>query len=674
MLLIGSLLLLGLSACATSPKILPDNTAQTPRSKQAPKAQIQHLSADQRSQLYYSILLAKVAEQKGFLGIARSNIDDALNKTQSSELASHSARLALYQKDYKAAQRSLKLWQQSNPNSSGPLKVAVLIAIHQAREEQAYELLSQLFDQHFANQASHSEQKELILSADEQFKQLIQMAFYQAPDNFELERQLQVFAHLLERYNLANPNHLPSAMTTEAFLKLKSRSPLSELDRIHQLLDASLALAPDFVGAINTKNQALGLLSQEKSSEYLTQLAKNQAFSKQQLSHLANIAYKQKNYQSAIIAFERILEAEPDNLEARFLLAGSHYGAANYEESLALFYQLSLEDYRKESSSFYCGDSAERVHDEIKSLSCYDMVPVGRFFIQARHRLAQIFADKGMFKQGAKSLETAQSLVDFNQRQLLLKYEINYLIEHQQFSLAKNRLDNAIQLEPHNNIIYYLQLLLADKTLSTPNFLKLSAKLRAQSPDLELRKEVIFTSIELLNQKGQEPLILDILNQEVAQYPKDTDIRYARAMSASLLKDFSQTERDLRYLLTLDPEHTNAQNALGYTLADQNRNLMEAQQLIEAAYYKEPDNSAVLDSMGWIQYRLGNLEKALFYIEKSYAKAKAAEIAAHYGEILWQLGRQQKAKNIWQKALQQEPNNHYILETLARFPEAHVSP
>ncbi|NVJ68306.1 MAG: tetratricopeptide repeat protein [Gammaproteobacteria bacterium] len=672
-----------LSACAANPKILPNETKQMPKSADS-VTDVSHLTVDQRSQLYYSILLAQLAEKKQLLDIAQSNFQDALFKTQSPELAGHSTKIALFQKDYPAAEQALSIWQKSDPNSIAPKQIALLIALHKNQNEKAYQQLLSIYQakEQVATTLNTSNGQPLISSVlsnnelETGLKELLQLAYWKTPDVSGLESQLTGMANLLERYNQeqTNSRYLAITQTAEAFLHLKSRSPLSKLERVHRLLDGVIEQNPNFVGAIETKVQALALLSEQSSVDYLQAILNEQALSKAQITKLANLAYKQKDFDSAIVGFKRILEVEPDNSEVQFLLAGSYFGNKQYEQSAELFYQLALDDYRKEASAFYCGDSAERVEDTVKGLTCFEMVAVGKYFLEARQRMATIYANQEMYKVGAQSLEKAQSLVDFNERQLLLKYEVNYLIEHQQYQLARKRLETAIQLEPHNGTIYYLQLVLADKTLKRPQFLNKVKELQQQAPDQELRKEVTFSAVSILTNQQAHQAVFDLLDQEVTAFPRDGQLLYARALANEPLKRYDRLEQDLRLLLSFEPDNHNAQNALGYTLADLNKNLPEAQKLIESAYEADPDNDAILDSMGWIQYRLGNLSQALKYIQQSYDKAPVPEIAAHLGEILWQLGQHEKAKTVWQKALQQEPNNPYIRDTLARFPEANLTP
>jgi tetratricopeptide (TPR) repeat protein len=126
-------------------------------------------------------------------------------------------------------------------------------------------------------------------------------------------------------------------------------------------------------------------------------------------------------------------------------------------------------------------------------------------------------------------------------------------------------------------------------------------------------------------------------------------------------------EADLRRLLELDPDHADALNALGYSLADMTDRYAEALELIQRALAIKPDEGAILDSMGWVQYRLGNLGLALDYLRQAGAKLpEDPEVAAHLGEVLWALGQRDEARQVWEKAQAKAPDHPYLLRVISR--------
>ena len=218
------LLALLLSACASSPKILPNEIAKTPKSV-GKVTDISHLNIDQRSQLYYSILLAKLAEKKQLLDIAQSNFQDALDKTKSPELAGNSTQIALFQKDYPAAEKALFIWQQSEPNSIAPKQIALLIALHKQQQQKAYQHLLSIYPPNESQQASANPLSNNELES--RLKQLLQLAFWKTPDVSGLESQLLGMANLLQKYNQEQKGSKYQAVTQTAeafFTSEKSQS------------------------------------------------------------------------------------------------------------------------------------------------------------------------------------------------------------------------------------------------------------------------------------------------------------------------------------------------------------------------------------------------------------------------------------------------------------------
>lgn len=149
--------------------------------------------------------------------------------------------------------------------------------------------------------------------------------------------------------------------------------------------------------------------------------------------------------------------------------------------------------------------------------------------------------------------------------------------------------------------------------------------------------------------------------------PDDLEVLYARALVAERLGRLDQTEADFRHILKLDPDNTRALNALGYTLADRTDRYDEALKLIERAYAQTPEDAAVIDSMGWVMYRLGRLQEAREYLQKAYDKTQDVEIAAHLGEVLWTMGEHDAALALWKKARTKNPGDHLLEDTVRRF-------
>lgn len=157
------------------------------------------------------------------------------------------------------------------------------------------------------------------------------------------------------------------------------------------------------------------------------------------------------------------------------------------------------------------------------------------------------------------------------------------------------------------------------------------------------------------------------LERGLALHPDDKDLLYARALLAERIDRLDVLERDLRAIIAADPKNGQALNALGYTLADRTDRYQEALGYIEQALAILPNDAAVLDSMGWVQYRLGDQVKALEYLRRAYQANPDAEIAAHLSEVLWVSGQRDEAKKIWREAQRKTPDNRQLRQLQERF-------
>jgi tetratricopeptide (TPR) repeat protein len=127
------------------------------------------------------------------------------------------------------------------------------------------------------------------------------------------------------------------------------------------------------------------------------------------------------------------------------------------------------------------------------------------------------------------------------------------------------------------------------------------------------------------------------------------------------------TESDLLRVIAQEPKNADALNALGYTLADRTHRYKEAKDYIQRAAELLPDDPAILDSLGWVSYRLGQLDDAIKWLSKAFEKLEDAEISAHYGEVLWYANKKQQALDVWKKGQAQNKNNPVLQETLERI-------
>ena len=159
----------------------------------------------------------------------------------------------------------------------------------------------------------------------------------------------------------------------------------------------------------------------------------------------------------------------------------------------------------------------------------------------------------------------------------------------------------------------------------------------------------------------------EVLEPATQRWPEDTDLLYDLSMVAEKLDRIDDMERQLRRVIALKPDYQHAYNALGYMLADRGLRLQEARELIRKALELAPGDPFITDSMGWVEFRLGNHAEALRLLRQAYAARPDTEIAAHLGEVLWVMGQREEAVRIWREGRQRDAANDVLLETLARL-------
>jgi tetratricopeptide (TPR) repeat protein len=190
---------------------------------------------------------------------------------------------------------------------------------------------------------------------------------------------------------------------------------------------------------------------------------------------------------------------------------------------------------------------------------------------------------------------------------------------------------------------------------------------QAAAKNSQQRVQLILAEAQLLRDANQPKTAFDLVGQALDRVPNNPELLYDYAMLAEKIERVDILEASLRKLIEIRPEHAHAYNALGYSLAERNQRLPEARELIEKALKLAPDDSFIIDSMGWVLYRMGNLKDSLGYLRRAFAGRPDAEIAAHLGEVLWALGDRAEAERVWGEATRESPDNEILANTIKRL-------
>lgn len=189
----------------------------------------------------------------------------------------------------------------------------------------------------------------------------------------------------------------------------------------------------------------------------------------------------------------------------------------------------------------------------------------------------------------------------------------------------------------------------------------------AGAQDEAQRVQLLVAESQLLREVNQNKEAFDLLGRALAEFPDQPDLLYDYALTAEKIDRFDVLESNLVRLIQLRPDHAHAYNALGYSLAERNIRLPEARKLIEKALDLSPEDFFIIDSMGWVLYRMGDLNGAAAHLRRAWQGRPDGEIGAHLGEVLWELGQRDEARRIWQEALKTSPENESLQKTVKRF-------
>ncbi len=214
---------------------------------------------------------------------------------------------------------------------------------------------------------------------------------------------------------------------------------------------------------------------------------------------------------------------------------------------------------------------------------------------------------------------------------------------------------------------------LADLMIAGSRYEELRAhlqNLRFRNPELNIPLLSLEANALISSQRYDQART--VLNNSIGAFPNNVELLFLRSVLAQEVNDLTLMESDLRKIIALEPQSPVAYNSLGYTLADRTERYQEALQLIERAIALAPDDPAIIDSLGWVQYKLGRYQEAKGNLTRAYALYPDAEVAAHLGEVLWMLGERSAASRLWRDALANQPDSTHLRSTMQRLAPANT--
>jgi tetratricopeptide (TPR) repeat protein len=456
------------------------------------------------------------------------------------------------------------------------------------------------------------------------------------------------------------PNNLEAHQVSAALLMREGKVD-EALPHLEQVLSA------DPQNGHNSYLLITSLLSKEKDKqaalEAMEKLLATRRHDPEALYAYAHLAMLVGSLDKAEAAINEVIELIPNWSEAHILRANILIRQGQNEQVLSLL-QETLEDYPDDIAIrlFY----ARRLVDD-------------RRYEQAREQFSILLdykpdAPEALFAMGLLNLQTQRPAEAMRNFERLV--ELGQRVDEAHYYLgqaAEMRGDSEAAMQ------YYSEVREGNNYIDAQ--IRIAAMLAAQgdidaarahvqnisAPTLEMELRLFLAEGEILRNANKYQDAYDVYSLALQQMPDNPQLLYARALTAEKMGRVDEAVADLELIVKNEPNNAEALNALGYTLVDLTHRIAEGQQYIEKALKQKPDDPAILDSMGWAYYRLGQHKKALQYLQRAFDKLKDPEIAAHLGEVLWVLGEKDQARQIWDEALRETPKDKVLLNVIERF-------
>ncbi|HEC20165.1 MAG TPA: tetratricopeptide repeat protein [Gammaproteobacteria bacterium] len=453
-----------------------------------------------------------------------------------------------------------------------------------------------------------------------------------------------------EAYQVLAPLLLTFGRAPEAVARYERYIALSagRVDHGFMQIAGQLTRAKNAVAALSVMEQ---LLAKHQNDPYAwlahAQLAMRQGKLQPAMKSVDKALALKPNWSPAVVMHARVLSLQGHKQEALDYLEKARDGALEGDTAVALSYARLLTETKQ----------LKRARDEFERLA------------EKEPRNAEVNYAAGVLALQLKDLDKAEDrlkrVLRLGQRILEANYYLGRVYEE------KGNIEAALQ---HYFAVRHGEYYLGAQSRA--------ASLLAEQGKLERAREhlhslhtnneqeqirLYLVEGDLLRKAGKYLEALEFYADKLKQHPNDTALRYARALVAEKANKLALAEKDLRMIIKREPSNAQALNALGYTLADRTERLDEALGYIQRALEVEPDDAAIIDSMGWVQYRLGNHDQAVKLLRQALSLIDDPEIAAHLGEVLWKMGNKKDALDVLEAALKKFPKHEALMNTMKRL-------
>ncbi len=630
--LVSTLILI--AGCKTS---LPENSKPAPPMA---KFDLTTLSEADQKQFFMARLTAERAMRQQHYDVAALNFLTAAEISHSGKLAQKAVYAAENAGDSLTSYQAATLWTSLEPANSVAFAWKAIGEIRSHQSKPLQKTLEKLYQ----------------ISND-------------SPNNSFIGMTEQMIQQLSEKWAFNNlylfaQRHANDPQVWLMLSKLKEK--MGQVDEALAFVNKALSIQPDNKFALEEK----GLIYQrsgqnQKALHYFATVEKKFPELSSLKLHLAQIYYQNGQNKQAQTLLKKLLSTQPELTFARYLLAASYLSTENIKASEKQFIILLEKNYKPDMVNYFLGEIHQKKKELELALQFFQAVKQGKYLTRSRIRAANILFDLKKYQQAFEQLHNVPT-TNLGEQMALASSEINMMKEAQLLKKYLPDIWNAFKIRPTNIYLFTQALLTANSRNNRASMIKLALN---SAHSFNVTQALIETASNISQQLGESEQAIQLINDFLKRVPDDIQLRYDRAMIYAAQGKTAKMEADLRHILRIDPDHIDALNALGYSLADENKSLDNAYGMILQAYRNRPGSAAITDSLGWVLYRKGQLQQAAEQLRQAWELSPSADIGAHLGEVLWQSGKRQQAKSIWAKARKLDADNDVLIKTLKRFKQ-----
>ncbi len=621
---------LGFASVAALPTwAAPTSSANTTQKTEAPSALLHRASTSQQAirlaardaSNVFDVIMGEMYLQRDELSLSYGHLMRAAQKTQDTRLYARAAHVAIQARQPSAALQAVQEWQAMAP-----------------QDAESYNYQLQLL---------------LLLDRDSEVLEPLQKMLALQEDGDKLQRSIHVLPSLYKELNADRVavEHLQTALqpyTERADTAFVSRLALARAyigdsqwqPALSVLQSAQQAQPPQLqLGASSVTNAdlpalvALDILRNAPRGSGLRGPAER--FIRQSIQDRPDASpVLPSNFAATLVALNRSSEAEkylndivlpryPDHAPALHLLGNVYAQQGNFKNA-----EITLLKYLKVRAK-----NKEAVPDNDDTVSRRSAIIMQRM---GEDQDTQAFMMLANLAFAANNVDTGNAWL---RRIPNAEVRLNRQLESAQIFKRQGQLDEALQV---------------------------AATLPSKTAE-ERATRALVTAQLLEDVNDRQVEAIDALTKALEESPNATELLYHRGLAYERSDQMPAAEADWRRAITLQPDSSAAYNALGYSLANRNLRLPEARDLIRKALAMSPESAAIQDSMGWVEYRMGNLKEARKWLEKAWLQQPEAEVAAHLGEVLWKLGEREQANTIFELGKKHNAQDKVLQETLQRL-------